>query len=281
MRHKMLNDLKVSEKMNQEDLKNLTIAVQKLEKTAFIIKATNLIGKPIEGLIKRLPDHFRVSINDIVQAALFKTLDLAVKMSVNRKTGHFSTHRNFNKLMAGVSGATGGAFGMAALAAELPVSTGIMLKSIVDIAQKYGENTNDVAVRLECLNVFAYGGPGKQDDASESAYFAMRIGMAKIVAEAAEFLASRKIADHSAPAVVKLIASIAARFNVVISEKAALQAVPLVGAVTGASLNLLFIEHFQKIAEGHFTVRALERKYGMEVVKSEYERILKELNEQN
>jgi hypothetical protein len=35
----------------------------------------------------------------------------------------------------------------------------------------------------------------------------------------------------------------------------------------------MFIDHFQGISEGHFTVRQLERKYGFEVVKKTYEQL--------
>jgi hypothetical protein len=40
---------------------------------------------------------------------------------------------------------------------------------------------------------------------------------------------------------------------------------PVVGAVGGAAVNLIFMNHFQRIAEGHFTIRRLERIYGRAV----------------
>ena len=51
----------------------------------------------------------------------------------------------------------------------------------------------------------------------------------------------------------------------------AAQAVPVIGAAGGALINTLFMDHFQDMAHGHFTVRRLERKYGEEVVKLAYE----------
>jgi hypothetical protein len=41
----------------------------------------------------------------------------------------------------------------------------------------------------------------------------------------------------------------------------------------GASVNYLFIEHFQEIAQGHFTVRRHERAYGKDIGRVEYERL--------
>jgi len=54
--------------------------------------------------------------------------------------------------------------------------------------------------------------------------------------------------------------------------------VPVIGAASGAAINYLFMDHFQSIATGHFTVRALERQYGTEAVQAEYARIRTRLN---
>ena len=46
------------------------------------------------------------------------------------------------------------------------------------------------------------------------------------------------------------------------TQKVAAQTLPVVGALGGAAVNYAFIEHFQEVARGHFTVRRLERVYG-------------------
>jgi hypothetical protein len=79
-----------------------------------------------------------------------------------------------HKALATASGATGGAFGLAALPIELPVSTIIMLRSIADIARSEGEDLSDPESALSCMQVFALGGRTGSDDASESGYFAVR-----------------------------------------------------------------------------------------------------------
>ena len=43
------------------------------------------------------------------------------------------------------------------------------------------------------------------------------------------------------------------------------------------AVNLAFIEHFQDVARGHFTVRRLERVYGADLVRAEYHRLKCEL----
>jgi hypothetical protein len=160
-----------------------------------------------------------------------------------------------------------------ALIVELPVSTVIMLRSIADIARANGEPLDSNEAKLACLEVFALGGPSKADDASESGYFAVRSALAKAVTEAAQFLTEKTIAEEGAPALVRLIALIAARFQIQVSEKAAAMLVPVIGAIGGGAINLLFIDHFQDISRGHFTVRRLERKYGQELVRRHYDAI--------
>ncbi len=107
---------------------------------------------------------------------------------------------------------------------------------------------------MACIEVFALRGTSRLDDA-------------------AEYPASQVFAEESAPALVRLIALIAARFQLQASEKAAAQMVPIIGAAGGAVINLLFIDHFQDMSRGHFTVRRLERQYGSEAVRRAYERI--------
>jgi len=49
--------------------------------------------------------------------------------------------------------------------------------------------------------------------------------------------------------------------------------VPILGAVSGAAVNTLFMHHFQTLASGHFTVRRLERVYGKGTVRRAYDQI--------
>jgi hypothetical protein len=88
-----------------------------------------------------------------------------------------------------------------------------------------------------------------------------------------------QVADRALPpALARFIAVIAERFGIVVSEKVIAEAVPIVGAVGGGTVNLVFIDHFQDVAHGHFTVRRLERKYGKEFIRLEYERLGKLLD---
>ena len=134
-----------------------------------------------------------------------------------------------------------------------------MLRSIAEIARSHGEDISDPESALSCIQVFALGGRAGSADASETGYFAVRGMLAKSVTEATRFIAERGIVEEGAPVLVRFITLVASRFGVVLTQKFAAQALPLVGALGGASVNYVFIEHFQEMAQGHFTVRKLER----------------------
>jgi hypothetical protein len=167
----------------------------------------------------------------------------------------------------------GGALGISAVLVELPISTTIMLRAIARIAQSEGESLDDPATALACLQVFALGGRSGSGRWHESGYFAVRAAMARSVTRAVQQVAERGVIDESSSSIVRLLSQIASRFGVVVSQKMAVQAVPVLGALGGAAVNTAFIDHFQAIARGHFTVRRLERAYGKGTVRRAYEQI--------
>jgi hypothetical protein len=254
-----------------EHIEQLRSARQLLENPGLTAKITNAIGKPIEKGIKLLPDKWSKVVNDATKKSLETALHAGL-MTFGKK-GQLESSDIWHKIAATATGAGGGAFGLLALVIELPVSTTIMLRSIADIARSEGEDIRLAESKFACLEVFAFGGRTSKNNAAESGYFALRASLAKAVSEAAEFIAERGIAKEGAPVIVRLISKIATRFGVNVSEKAAAQAIPAVGAVGGALINLAFINHFQDMARGHFTVRRLERIYGTEVVQSEYHKL--------
>ena len=81
--------------------------------------------------------------------------------------------------------------------------------------------------------------------------------LAKSVTEAARFIAERGIVEEGVPVLVRFILQVTSRFGVVVTQKVATQTLPIVGALGGAAVNYAFIDHFQDVARGHFTVRRL------------------------
>ncbi len=256
---------------HQTDLDDLKKAKTLLENPSIAIKITNFFGTPIEKGFELLPENWNEKVGEVTQKALTKAVQAAVftmKDSPDEKASNV-----WHKVAVATTGGIGGFFGLPALAVELPVSTTIMLRSIADIARSEGETVSEIASKIACIEVFALGGPSKSDNAAESGYFAIRAALTQSITKTAEYIAEKGMVEEGAPALVRLIIQIAERFSIQVSEKAAAQAVPAIGAAGGAIINTLFIDHFQDMARGHFIVRRLERKYGKEIVEATYKTV--------
>lgn len=239
-----------------------------LENPGLTARLSSMAGRPVEQAIKMLPAGWQDIVNKAARGALMAALHTALGSMDARQRKRAS--ERLHQLMVGASGGIGGAFGLASLPVELPISTTLMLRSIADIARSEGHDLRSPHVRLSCLEVFALGGRPASDDAAESAYWAVRAALAKSLSEAAAYLAQKKAVEESAPAVLRLVAAIASRFGVIVSEQAAAKAVPVIGAAGGAAVNVLFMNHFQDMARGHFIVRRLEGIHGTEKVRAAY-----------
>ncbi|GIW83346.1 MAG: peptidase [Gemmatales bacterium] len=257
------------------DAKSLHTAVSLLENPGLLAQFSGYVGMPIESAVARLPAWARTKVLGLTQVALGTALETAVKS--NEFAPGWAKAPVVNKVLAGASGAVGGAFGLPALAIELPVSTTFILRSVATIAESEGEDLSSLEACMNCLQVFALGGRTSSDDASESAYFAVRAALAHEVTQAAQFIAKNGLGSSNAPAIVSLITELSARFSIPVTQKVAAQAVPIIGGAAGALINTAFISHFENMAKGHFTVRRLERLYGAEVVQREYRRLASRL----
>jgi len=259
--------------MIDADLAALTRAVLSVELPGLAARLANLVGRPIELLGRALPE----SASQAIAAATAKGLQAALKVALlTIRRAPAGGSQLLHRYLAMASGAAGGTFGLATLPLELPVSTIIMLRSIAEIARSEGENLSDPEAALSCVQVFALGGRTGASEL-EGGYFAVRGMLAKSVTEAARYIAQRGIVEEGAPVLVRFLSQVASRFGVVVTQKLGAQAIPVIGALGGAAVNYAFIEHFQDIARGHFIVRRLERSYGKELVRTEYERLRDEM----
>lgn len=275
---------------NPKDLADLKVAVALLETPSLTMQIAGVVGKPIEWVLDNLPNGASKQIQKAVRAALNKSVDAALLTMSGMQAEEASNKTHVG--LAAVSGAVGGFFGLPGTLLELPVSTTIMMRSVADVARSQGFDVSDPLIKAECIQVFALGGPSEDDDAAESAYYGMRNAMVAVAKEvgkgltevaareaaaaaAATASAGFRSATNAAPKemgnlLVRLVEAVAARFGVQVTEKMAAQSVPVVGAVSGATINSLFINHFQNMAKGHFIVLRLEQTYGKDVVQAQY-----------
>lgn len=266
--------------LSELDRQALIAAVRLLEGRSFAGHMAALAGKPV-GLVSRtVPKPTSTIIAKATARALTSALDIALFSLRGGPLGRerFFRGRVVHSALACASGAIGGAFGLTALTIELPVSTAIMLRAIAAIAQQEGEDLADPRTGLACLEVFALGAAAVKGGGPEGDYFAVRAQLAPSTLEVADLAVDKTAVHESAPVVVRFVSKIATRFGVVVSQKLMVQAVAAIGAFGGAAVNLAFIEHFQNLAQGHFAIRRLERLYGVDVVRAEYDRVKSELS---
>ncbi|WP_323016231.1 EcsC family protein [Castellaniella sp.] len=266
--------------ISSDDRRDLEKAVELLVSPTLTARLSSLIGKPVEKILEYAPKWLEGKLQTVVETALSKAADAALWSLENKKQ---EASPWWNKTYAAVSGGVGGFFGMAGLTVELPISTTIMMRAVADVARGEGFDLDDPYTKKACIEVFALGGENKDDDESETTYYAMRLFtaevnniLAKELAEMASKEATNKLTSTQAGKWMSiLIEKISARFGIVITEKTAAQAVPVIGAASGAMINMMFTDFYQDMASGHFTVKRLENKYGFDLVREEFEAIRK------
>ena len=295
-----------NELVNEEDLKILKQSVYLLESPALITQITNAISEFGAKFIHEIPNGAKNKIVGIAESALHSVFDIANSTMEDLQQ---DSSPWFHKIAVAASGGAGGLFGLPAILVELPVSTTIMMRSILDIARAEGFSLKEPTTKEECIKVFALeGNKSDKDDNAESGYYTSRLALdritqfaiqsaneaaAKAAAQAATKAAEQaaaKAAEQAAvntankatektagDVIIKLIQTVASKFGVTLEAQAAAKLVPVLGAVTGATLNTLFINHYQNMAKGHFAVLKLEKKYSQEIIQDLYNRIYQDM----
>jgi hypothetical protein len=257
--------------ISTEDLVALHDAVRNLEQPGLAARLSSLVGTPIEMALQSLPRPWYDRLHRAAEDAIARAVEIAIApMPAQAPAG---SQENLMRGMGAASGAVGGMFGLPGLLIELPISTGIMLRAIADVARDEGENVHDPETRMACVQVFALGGRAQSDDAAETGYYGVRFALASSVSAAAEQIARQGLSSQGLPALARLVHAVATRFGVNLSQKAAAQLMPVFGAVGGATVNAIFIQHYQLMARGHFVIRRLESTYGQQPVKERYDSI--------
>ncbi|MBK1630639.1 hypothetical protein CKO31_07750 [Thiohalocapsa halophila] len=247
--------------------RELAWAYERLEHPSLAARLSDVLASPFEEAMKLMPRRWKKRMDHAVETNMYRTLKMAMG-SMDHREPMPSSDLLHRALVTG-TGAVGGFFGPVTVLAELPVATALMLRSIADIARSEGEDVmGSRESRLACVQVFALGGRTKDDDEAEIGYYGMRITLGLHFENLLEI--AGKVDGPHIPAAIQLARAVAARFGVVISDKLAAQLVPVAGALSAATLNLIFMQHYQDVARGHFIVRRLERDYGPQVIRDAY-----------
>ncbi len=270
-----------TQRMSPDDLISLMKAKREMEDIGIAMKTLNKVGGSIETGLKRIPSKqqqwLQSKVNETLLLLVKSNLATMQKGNIFKKPSS-ATYKALVTSTGALSGVFGSATGLgtAVFTSELIISTKFIMRSIMDIARSEGEDLYDPETQMACLQVFALGGDSKDDDGLETSYYTTRYVMDSAVKNATSYITKNgisglnKLLAGSSNPLLKLISSIASRFTIQVSEKFVAQAVPLIGAAGGGSINFMFIHHFQKMARAHFTIRRLERKYGQNTVKQKY-----------
>ncbi|MEW6343317.1 MAG: EcsC family protein [Pseudomonadota bacterium] len=257
----------VDGKMTEAHRLELETAVNLLENPHFAARLAEYAGQPVNAIVDYLPSGFNRRLRGSVRSAIFRCLEIAIE-SLDEDVESNGPDW-LSKVMIGMAGGVGGFFGMIALPIELPLTTALMLRSIAEIARAEGEDLSKMETRLACLEVFALGVRGPKDKLNID-YYATRLVLTRLTADVAALVSERGAVSASTPIIAKLVGEIVGRFGLVVSDMSAASVVPFLGALGGATLNVIFADHFHRVAHGHFTVRRLERIYGAEAIRARY-----------
>ncbi|MGR3716052.1 MAG: EcsC family protein [Thermohalobaculum sp.] len=206
-----------------------------------IVRAADMLGRAVghagDALIRRAglpPSHpFLTAAAEQALSYAFDVAVLGAKIDAPPQAGG---------ILAAASGLAGGAAGLAGFLPDAAFTTLIIMRDIARAAQSAGEDLTSDATRAACIQVFF-----------------LKTG------EESGYLSARLLVQSGA--VRALIARAASTWGALLGEKLAAGTVPVLSALSAASLNVAFVTHYRGLARGHFTIRRLEREHGEEAVR--------------
>ncbi len=236
----------------------LAAALQRIRgRGSLVVRTSELLAGVLgsaaaQGLRRiRPPPFLQERARGVAQLALRRAFDLAV-LGMPTSGLRARIEARSSRAVAAASGAVGGFMGMAGFLPDVALTTLLIMRRIAAIAVEEGELIDDDGTRAACVEVFALGGaedaPMQTGEEPELGYWSARLMM------------------QGRPLIL-LMSEAGAAYGLRVSQKFALQAVPLVGAAGGALVNGAFMAHYENIARGHFVVRRLERTFGAPIVR--------------
>ena len=245
-----------------------------LENPSFIIKLSSYVGKPVEFAIDNLPVDVRPAIDKALRFALESAI---LTINKNKIDNGFLASNMKDRIWVVASGMVGGIGGFSTVLAELPATTTLILRSIAKIANSHGFDIYKPATKVACMEVFSLGSlKTTSDDNAENSYVASRLALAFEINSASAYMSKigvQNIVSAEAPAMVALLNKIVPQFGVVATNKIIAQSLPIISAGTAAMINYLFISHYQKMADAHFSVLKMEEKFSKEFILDYYKKI--------
>ncbi len=220
--------------LNDAARRELAAALADLHRRdGLVVRAADLLGRAGTRMLHPFgiaPDH--PILTTIAQAALERAYDIAIlglDLPIARTGASLP--------LVAASGIAGGFAGPAGFVPDALFTTLMIMREVARAARDAGEDLSTETGRAACIHIFSLR------TGDEAGYFSARFMLQGTAART-------------------LLARVAARWGLVLGEKFAAQAVPLLGAAAGAALNTAFLAHYRRLARAHFSIRRLERQYG-------------------
>lgn len=211
-----------------------------------LIAVMNRLGGGIETQMKALPVAMRDQITRVTEAALQTAFGLAAQ---GARAPDLGPQGPMFAVIA--TGAAGGFGGLPTAIAELPVTVTVILHAIRAAAIEAGFDPEDPAIRAECIQIFGAGSPLDSDDGVNSGLVSARLAV-------------------SGSTVAQIVAAVAPRLATALGQKVIAQAVPVIGALTGATLNAAYMRYYREIARIRFALLRLGETHGPDAVLDEF-----------
>jgi EcsC protein family len=206
-----------------------------------VMSLMNRIGGSVEERVALLPQAVRTQLESVTRMALERAHGMA---AMGSRLGPDLGERG-PVLAAMATGLAGGMGGLPTAIAELPVTITLFLHTIRAAAIEAGFDADDPGIRAECLQVFAAGSPLRGDDGVNTSFIGARLAV-------------------STAAIQKMIAVVVPKLGLAMGQKLAVQAVPVLGAVTGAALNAAYLSYYRETARVRFGLLRLAEVHGAE-----------------
>ncbi len=195
-------------------------------------------GGRLEEQMAFLPAGFRDRAERVTSAALENA------WAVARQGGKLPGSGDRGTLAVAIgAGFAGGAGGIMGAIAELPFTITVLLHAIRREAEKQGYDPDDPWIMAEALRTFGSGSPVAADDGINTAFYSARAAL-------------------TGPAINQLITTIAPKLATTLGQKLAAQAVPVMGAVSGAAINAAFLRYYREMAAIRFRLLRLGEVHG-------------------
>ena len=210
------------------------------------IALMNRLGGGVEAQMKALPAPVQEQIKRVTEAALQTAFGLAAQ---GARAPDMGPQGPMLAVMA--TGAAGGFGGLPTAIAELPVTVTVILHAIRQAAKDAGFDPEDPAIRAECIQIFGAGSPLEGDDGANTGLISARLAV-------------------SGSTVAQIVATVVPRLATALGQKVIAQAVPVIGALTGAALNAAYMRYYREIARIRFALLRLGETHGADAVLEEF-----------